>query len=175
MQIDNSLNSILNNPLLNNQQNSSQNVSTASTNEATKEAESEVNTAEKLEEKERENFGAPLLSLMNEDEYNGFLRATKGLDDATKSRYATSLQMFSATFINATTNGTNGMSLLNSKDTDSLESIIGQSAMLRVSEFSIREGADVLKNMAGENENMLDFMQRIKNALSSGKGIDVSG
>lgn len=175
MQIDSSLNSIFNNPLLNNNQANSQNVSTTETKNATQKSESQTDSSSESEKESREDFGVPLLNLMNEDEYNGFLRATKNLDDATKSRYATSLQMFSATFINATTNSSSGMSLLNSQDDNSLENIIGRSAMLRISEFSIREGADVLKNMAGENENMLDFMQRLKNALSSGRGIDVSG
>ncbi|MFP4333343.1 MAG: hypothetical protein ACLFQJ_08580 [Campylobacterales bacterium] len=173
MQIDNSLNSILNNPLLNNQQNSPQNITTKEAQKPAEATSSESKTEESSEEK-REDFGVPLLNLMNEEEYNSFLRATKEQDDSTKSRYANSLQMFSATFINATTNSSNGMSLLNDQDS-SLESLLGDSAMLKISEFSIREGADILKNMAGENENMLDFMQRLKNALSSGKGIDVAG
>lgn len=173
MQIDNSISQLLNNSILNNK-NSNQNPLIEETPKpATSNSTKETTESENKEEK-RDDFGSPLLNLMSEDEYNSFLRATKEQDDSTKSRYANSLQMFSATFINATTNSNNGMSLLNDQDS-SLESLLGDSAMLKISEFSIREGADILKNMAGENENMLDFMQRLKNALSSGKGIDVAG
>ncbi len=115
------------------------------------------------EETKRENFGLKSFELMGEKDYDAFVRATEGLDDASIQRYASSLHFFTLSYTNLLNNPQNSM--LNS-DNQSLESLMNDSFMLQVSEFSIKEGAKVLKKSVGsENGDIMGFLNRFQNAL----------
>lgn len=130
-------------------------------------------------EEERETYGLSLLEYMDDESYESFTRATDGLDDATKERFASALQIFTGSYASATSGGFSSMqTLLNADadDEDGIGSLLGSSTLLKITQYSMREGSEILAKMAtGSGESMQDLMVRLKNALSSGSGIDYSG
>jgi len=134
----------------------------------------EKETIEK-EEEERKNYGSQLLKMMDDESYEAFERATKGLDEGQKERYAASLQVFSYSYISSVTGlgEKPSLSLLTQEGGDD-EGLLGSSFMLKVSSYHLKEGANILKSMSDTSgESMFSFMSRFQNAMLSGNGIDI--
>lgn len=128
---------------------------------------------------ERETYGVSLLEYMDDTSYDSFTRATEGLDDSVKQRFATALQIFTSTYSNATNAGINNTQTLLSADNEDdsdIGNLLGSSTLLKVAQFSMTEGSDILQKMAtGSGESMQDLMGRLASALQSGSGINYSG
>lgn len=175
MQIGDNYLSSFQNPLNTQQQTSESILAKLKEYRAEQAKNSKNETIEKEEEEDRKNYGSQLLKIMDDESYEAFERATKGLDEGQKERYATSLQMFSYSYIGATTGLSQKPSLsLLSQEGSNDEGLIGSAFMQKVSSYHLKEGANILKNMSdASGESMFSFMSRFQNALFSQSGIDI--
>lgn len=136
----------------------------------------EIIESESEDSTERETYGLKSLEFMSEEEYAGFERATAEMSESEKRRHAQSIHFFSMNYVNATTQSqSTSLSMLNVQNSDMSE-IMGSSFMLKVSEFSLKEGKAILSKMTGgQTSEILGFMNRFKNALLSEEKIDTKG
>lgn len=153
------------------------NLASKDTNESIKElrkvdSSTALTTEKTATSEDRETFGLALLENMSDDEYDAFLRATKGMDSTKVERAGQTLQLVASAYENSQRLINGGLlAALNSEEPPSLMSDLKS---LNVQK-AINEGIEVLKQMnENDQRQSVRVLERMAMALTQ-SGLNLQG
>lgn len=138
----------------------------------TENRQSELNIASSEVSSERTTYGLDILENMADEEYDAFLRATRGMDSTKVERSAQTLQLIAAAYQNTQNLITSGLaSTLNGEEFPSLMNDLKSLDVRK----AIDEGISVLKQMSENDQRQsVRLLERMAMALTQ-SGLNIHG